>query len=65
MPNWKGIELHCKTRDLIAQDRAGTPRDDGFHRNRRGAFMRCAESVRDSLRKINGLLGALTKGGES
>lgn len=52
MINWKAIELHCKTADLIAIDRKGTARDDGFHRGRREEFERCAKSFVDGLRRI-------------
>ena len=30
---WECLELKAKCADLIGQDRRGTPRDDGFHRN--------------------------------
>lgn len=53
MINWKAIELHCKTADLIAIDRKGTARDDGFHRGRREEFERCAKYLVEGFRRIS------------
>ena len=36
----KGTMLKLKCADLIAMDRAGTWRDDGFHRYMRSHYMR-------------------------
>ena len=36
----KGTMLKLKCADLIAMDRAGTPRDDGYHRYMREHYMR-------------------------
>lgn len=61
--NWNGIELLCKTADLIASDRAGTVRDDGYHHGLRSEFERCAKSVLEAVKSINRALDAMTKGG--
>jgi hypothetical protein len=36
----KGTMLKLKCADLIAMDRAGTPRDDGYHKYMREHYMR-------------------------
>lgn len=49
---WKQIELVLRTADLIAADRRGTRRDDGFHRNMRSTFESAMRDLAADLRRI-------------
>lgn len=57
--NWQREELRLKTCDLVAQDRAGSMRDDGYHRAQRNDFLSCAMDVTNGLEKVNSMMGAL------
>lgn len=48
---WERLELKAKCADLIGQDRRGTPRDDGFHRNFRRETREACEAVVRMMRE--------------
>ena len=49
--SWRSTELFLKTCDLIGDDRLGTRRDDGYHRNMRRRFEAMCRDFCSSMRE--------------
>lgn len=56
--HYKRADLFLKTADLIAQDRRGTVRDQGFHRGMRRLYEDGMKALVEALKSINRTLSA-------